>query len=45
MNINIPKPPEQGNKTDAQYLQELKAWSFKLYDALRHLAEKGGNTK
>lgn len=43
--IMIPKPPEQGNKTDAQYLKELKTWSFKLYDALRQLVENGGNNK
>ena len=43
--IPIPKPPEKGNKTDSQYLNELQAWSFKLYDALRFIVENGGNQK
>lgn len=42
--IYIPKPPEQGDKPDKEYIQELKTWSFKIYDALRYMSESAGGT-
>ena len=43
--INIPKPPTRKGKTESEYLKELEAWTRKIYDALRHIAENGGNSK
>lgn len=42
-NINIPKPPEPGNKTAEEYTKELHRWACKIYDAIRHITEIGGN--
>ncbi len=40
--IDISKPPERGDKTTEEYIEVLKRWSYKVYDAIRYINEQGG---
>lgn len=41
--IDIPKPPEKGTKSEAEFLAEFTKWAYKIYDALRYIVESVGN--
>lgn len=38
--IEIPKPPEKGNKTTDEYLLALRRWANRIYDAIRYMNEE-----
>lgn len=40
---DIPKPPERGNKSLEDFVNELSRWAHRIYDALRYLSETGGS--
>lgn len=39
--IDIPKPPERGDKTAEEQLNDLYKWAHSIYDAIRYINETG----
>lgn len=39
--IDIPKPPERGDKSLEEYTEDIRRWANKIYDAIRYINEIG----
>lgn len=41
--MDVPKPPERGDKTLEEYANELYRWTYQMYDLIRYIIETGGS--